>query len=170
MWAPPFRFLAPLFGFRLPLLLNPVDGPAKKPLCSAPKRLQRMLLRLQSSRPNYPIFVVRQQEALFKEFENIDLLCDLSVTDSRLKQIKTETAADASRQCLLKVKSATSLSIREYRLFRDEIIMQDGIVFKAYRVIISKSMRKEMLNRIIHLIKELKCVCEKLRRFCFGPT
>ena len=54
--------------------------------------------------PNYPIFVVRQQEALFKEFENVDLLCDLSVTDSRLKQIKTETAADASRQCLLKVE------------------------------------------------------------------
>ena len=121
---------------------------------------------------------MRQQEALFKEFENVDLLCDLSVTDRCLKQIKTETAADKSLQCLLKVvrggwpdqKLATPLSIREYRSLRDEITMQDGFVFKAYRVIISKSMRKEMLNRIIHLIKELKCVCEKLRRFCFGPT
>jgi len=46
---------------------------------------------------------VHQQDALFKEFENVDLLCDLSVTDRCLKQIKTETAADESLQCLLNV-------------------------------------------------------------------
>ena len=76
---------------------KPLETISKKPLCSAPKRLQRVLLRLQKftlavkhksgkemyvsdflSRaplpccdssvelPNYSIFVVRQQEALFK--------------------------------------------------------------------------------------------------------
>jgi len=41
------------------------------------------------------------------------------------------------------------LSIREYYWpFRDDITMQDGVVFKAHRVIIPKSMRKKMLNRI----------------------
>jgi len=121
---------------------------------------------------------VRQQEALFKEFENVDLLCDLSVTDRCLKQIKTETAADKSLQCLLKVvrggwpdqKLATPLSIREYRSLRDEITMQDGFVFKAYRVIIPKSMRKEMLNRIHSSHQGAEVCLRKAKEVLFWPN
>jgi len=128
--------------------------------------------------PNYPIFVVRQQEALFKECENIDLLCDLSVSDRRLEQIKTETAADESLQCLLRVvgdgwpdqKSATLMSIREYWPFRDEITMQDGIVFKACRVIIPKSMRKKMLNRIHSSHQGAEACLRKAKEVLFWPN
>ena len=186
---------------------KPLETISKEPLCSAPKRLKRKLLRLQKftlvvkhnkemyvseflSRallpccnssvelPNFPIFVVCQQEALFNEFENIDLVCDLSVTDRHLKQIKTETAVDESLQCHLKVvrggwpdhKSATPLSIREYWPFRDEITMQDSIVFKAYSVIIPKSMRKEMLNRIHSSHQGAEACLQKAKEILFWPN
>ena len=102
----------------------------------------------------------------------------MSVTDRRLKQIKTETAADESLQCLLKVvrdgwpdqKSATPLRIREYWPFGDEITMQDGIVFKAYRVIIPKSMRKEMLNRFHSSHQGAEACLRKAKEVLFWPN
>ncbi|KAF7238387.1 hypothetical protein EYD10_14900 [Varanus komodoensis] len=78
----------------------------------------------------------------------------LNVTDQRLPQIKQHTGIDESLQVLKSVvwtgwpdsKEEVPLIVREYWTFRDKI--QDGILYKGPRVIIPKSLRSEMLERI----------------------
>uniref|UniRef100_A0A8C5Q7G7 Gypsy retrotransposon integrase-like protein 1 n=1 Tax=Leptobrachium leishanense TaxID=445787 RepID=A0A8C5Q7G7_9ANUR len=80
----------------------------------------------------------------------------LNVTDQRLLQIKQHTETDESLQALKYVvldgwpdsKEEVPLTAREYWTFRDEIGIQDGILYKGQRVIIPKSLRSEMLTRI----------------------
>uniref|UniRef100_A0A8D2J594 Gypsy retrotransposon integrase-like protein 1 n=1 Tax=Varanus komodoensis TaxID=61221 RepID=A0A8D2J594_VARKO len=80
----------------------------------------------------------------------------LNVTDQQLHQIKQHTEIDKSLQALKSVvlngwpdsKEEVPLIVREYWTFRDEIGIQDGILYKGPRVIILKSLRSEVLKRI----------------------
>ena len=45
-------------------------------------------------------------------------------------------------------KDETLLCIREYRSYRDELIVQNGIIFRGSCVIIPKVLQPEMLTRI----------------------
>ena len=159
----------------------------RKPLLSAPQRLQRMLLRLQkynlnvtyqkgtemyiadtlsraalvqadkrSVTPVEQIFQIGQQTPFEQFLENINHTEFLKVTDDRLRQIQQQTVEDTALQ-VLKTTILTGwpetieeapVIIREYWAYRDELTVQNGVLFKAPRVIIPKSMRPEMLVRI----------------------
>ncbi|KAK7933832.1 hypothetical protein WMY93_004728 [Mugilogobius chulae] len=125
---------------------KPLISIFSKPLLSAPKRLQSMLLTLQ----NYNL--KRAQEAI----ESINQSDYLNVTSQRLAQIRKHTDEDTCLQMLKTVvlqgwpehKDETPIAIREYWSVRDEISAQNGVLFKGQRVIIPKSLRPEMLKRI----------------------
>lgn len=166
---------------------KPLEIIFKKPLLSAPQRLQRMLLRLQKynlnvtyqkgtemyiadtlSRaaltqkaqgnvtPAEQVFQIEQQTPFEQFLESINHAEFLRVTDDRLRQIQQQTVEDTALQVLKttiltgwpETKEEVPLIIREYWAYRDELTVQNGVLYKGPRVIIPKSMRPEMLVRI----------------------
>ena len=138
----------------------------RKPLLSAPKRLQRMLLRLQKyhlsvhylpgkqiyiadmlSRAYLP-FTNSDQTAVFKELETINQAQHVRMLETTYQQIKKATCKDETLQHLISTvlagwpvhKEDTPIHIHNYWSYRDEICVQDGILYRGSQVIISHCM------------------------------
>ncbi len=163
---------------------KPLISIFSKPLLSAPKRLQSMLMTLQNYslkvvyKPGPKMFIsdmlsraaadctgkeaVYQRHAichLEKEQEHVQLINQaeyLNVTDHRLEIIRVHTERDDALQALKTTvlagwpdeKEKTSHLIREFWPYRDEISVQNGILYRGQKVIIPRSLRAEMLKRI----------------------
>uniref|UniRef100_A0A8C4S4R6 Gypsy retrotransposon integrase-like protein 1 n=1 Tax=Erpetoichthys calabaricus TaxID=27687 RepID=A0A8C4S4R6_ERPCA len=95
-----------------------------------------------------------QQEQF--DLEHVNQADYLNVTDQRLTQIRQHTEKDENLQALKStvltgwpnLKEDTNLAVREYWPYREELSVQNGVLYKGQRVIIPKSMRQEMLRRI----------------------
>lgn len=95
-----------------------------------------------------------QQEQ--QDVQQINQADYLNVTDHRLAQIRQHTDKDEHLQSLKSMalagwpylKEETPFTVREYWTFRDEISVQNGVLFRGQKVIIPKSLRPEMLTRI----------------------
>ena len=157
----------------------------KKSIHNAPKRLQRMLLRLQKynlkieylpgpqmyiadmlSRayltgrnkdeiPACHIFQVEKEEALFSDIASVKQLQFINVSTGTHSQIQKTTAADPVLQTLATailtgwpdVKENVPNSIRQYWNMRDELTVQDGVIYKGMKVVIPTVMRKQMIAK-----------------------
>ena len=168
---------------------RPLKSILKKPLHRAPKRLQGMMIRLQKyhlevrsekgnkmfladtlSRAYLPLS--KQDET---EFETIYTIKFLPISESRLLQIQRATEMEESLQILKPVlqqgwpedKSALPPIISPYFKTRDEMTVQDGLIFKGERVVVPQSCREELLRRIHNshvgvngcLSKARECLC-----------
>ncbi len=153
---------------------KPLVSIANQPLVSAPKRLQRLMLRLQQydvairyklgkemfladtlSRAYLPD---HQQSDVEKEVESTHPVNHLTISQERFAEIQKETLSDPS---LLRVKETiiegcpnnkakVAKEVQQYYSIRDELSVQDEIVFKGQRCIIPKSLRttiKQKLHR-----------------------
>ena len=166
---------------------KPLEIIFKKSLLSAPKRLQRMLLRLQKfhldvnykkgtemyladtlSRAFLPHTGKGQQhrEDVFrlydtrgeteKDAESIEMVQFLPVSESSQTLIRQATEADKAMQELKSTirqgwpesKNLVSDSIRDYFPFRDELSLQNGLVFKGERLVIPTRIREDMKARV----------------------
>jgi len=156
---------------------KPLVSISQKLIHHAPKRLQRMLLRMQ--RYNFKITYKRGSEmyladALSRAYpeqctaptsqppsefchamEELDLTEHLPISSSRLKQIQEATTADHTLQILKSQvisgwaqKSEVPLAVRPYVKCQDELSTQNGILFKGSRIILPASLRREMLQKI----------------------
>lgn len=111
-------------------------------------------------------------------FSVIDQAQHLNVTDSSLQQIVTETKADDALQELAKIvltgwperKDEVLLSVREYWPFRDELNIQNGVLYRGQCVIIPKAMRAAMLNRIHATHIGGEACYRQARETLFWPT
>ena len=156
------------YGRRVTLWTDhkPLVSIASKPLVSAPKRLQRLMLRLQHYdvkiryKPGKEMFVAdtlsrayisdHQQSDVEKEVESIHTVNHLAISQERLAEIQKETLNDPSLQRLKETiiigwpnnKAKVAEDIQQYFSIRDELSVQDEIVFKGQRCIIPKSLRK----------------------------
>lgn len=106
----------------------------------------------------------RRHIICFLQQEQVDLLyvmyvnqaAYLNVSDKRLEQIKGHTVRNECLQSLKStalvgrpdVKEEAPLTVREYWLHRNEISVQNGILFQGQNVIIPKSLCPEMLTHI----------------------
>ena len=149
---------------------KPLEAILKKPLHCAPKRLQGMRILLQRydlevryergnrmfladtlSRAYLPS--CKQDEA---EFETISMMKYLPISEARLQQIQRETNMDESLQVLKAViqrgwpehKSALPDIISPYFNMRDEMSIQDGLIFKGESLVVPQAARGELLKRI----------------------
>lgn len=167
---------------------KPLETILKKSLLSAPKRLQRMMLRLQKfdlevvykqgplmymadtlsratiTKPSAErhqetedvMFVQDTRSVTEKEMEEIDMLKHLSVSQSTLTKLQQQTAVDNNLNTLMTtIKegwlnriNATQPALRPYYSFRDELVVQDGIIFKGERLIVPEGMRTEMKEKL----------------------
>ena len=150
---------------------KPLESIMKKPLHMAPRRLQRMLLRLQG----YDIDVVYRRGKNMElsdmlsraylqesgtlveiEVESINVMHSLPFDSARLEDIRAIMEIDESMQELKKVilkgwpdkKSDVSGQVRQYFGVRDELTVQDGPIFRGERMLVPKELRKHMIQQI----------------------
>ena len=146
---------------------KPLQAIFKKPLLSAPMRLQSMLLRLQPydlevtykpgkeipigdalSRANLPE-AVPDMEPL-----SVNMMEHIPVTAERYAQFQTCTAGELNElhAMIMKgwpdTKQQVPHSIRDYWNVRDQLSVLDGIIYKGMRIVVPVSMRRELLNKI----------------------
>ena len=149
---------------------KPLESIVKKPLHRAPKRLQGMMIRLQKydlevryERGNKMFLADTLSRAYLpsctqveSEFETINMMNYLPISEARLLQIQRETEKDESLQALKAViqqgwhedKSALPPVVSPYFNMRDKMSVQDELIFKGERVVVPKAARGELLRRI----------------------
>ena len=160
----------------------------QKSIHSAPKRLQRMLLRLQrynlnvtylpgsqmyiadmlsraylqvdrtqcKRTPEYQIFQFKQEQQLFEEIASINQVDYMRLSEGTHQQIKQCTLADPTLQTLMNTvttgwpvsKEDVPSCIREYWNYKEELTVQNGVLYKGMKVIVPISMRPQMIARV----------------------
>ena len=150
---------------------KPLEVIVTKPLHRAPKRLQRMLLRLQ----NYDYKLMYRKGKMMeladtlsraylsddqdlgshKDIENVNMDY-LPISEALIRDIQRHTETDESLQVLKRTivsgwpesKGEVHLLITPYFHFRDELSVQHGVIFKGERAVIPKELRRDMMKRI----------------------
>ena len=150
---------------------KPLEKIFKKALAAIPRRLQGMRMRLQA----YDIEVIYQPGPTLhiadllsrshlpskpdpnsEEFEHVNMAQFLPISDERLIEIKVETEADATLQLLEETilqgwpdnKEHVPPQIFPYFSTRDELSIQDGLVFRGERVVVPAKLRHDIKNKI----------------------
>lgn len=156
---------------------QPLETIFKKPLSAAPRRLQKMMLQLQrykihvvykkgstlhvadtlsratlshqndSDEPDFNIFRI--------ELEH-DVPSNEGLTSLTLLQLRVQTLKDDDMQLLAKTivtgwpssKDNLSPSLCPYWTFKEEMTVQDGLIYKGSQVVVPTAMRKTMLQKI----------------------
>ena len=166
---------------------KPLKSIFRKSLLSAPKRLQRMLLRLQkfdlqvSYKKGTEMYLADTLSRAYRvrrnttqvgtedvlnienmrgnterELESINMIQYLPVSDATQTAIREATEADATLRKLKTIirqgwpasKEEVPENVRDYFSFREELSIQNGLVFKGERLVIPASMRDNMLAKI----------------------
>ncbi len=151
---------------------KPLVSISRKPLSRAPPRVQRLMLRLQrypgaqiEYRPGKELKIA---DALSRAYtsdtfddENLDaqvhaVLSSYSLSDEQIQHIQEETAGDPALQDLRSyiqmgwpdTKSEVPPCLHEYWNCRDELSYFNQIILKGSKLVIPRSMRREMLDRL----------------------
>ena len=148
---------------------KPLQSILKKPLDSAPKRLQGMILSTQQYdfdleyRPGKEMHIadflsrapMKSTEGI-GVFDYVNAVKFLPIREERLKKIRDASQDDDVMQALIHAiqngwpedKVDAPPLVTAYFHCRDELVIHDGLVFKGDRVIIPKSLRSEMKEAI----------------------
>lgn len=167
---------------------KPLEVITKKPLHKAPKRLQRLLLRVLVYDINLVYRRGNQMELadtlsraylpheapspLQKEVEAVNMAQDLPVSADRLEDIRKHSQEDQAMQELTKVilsgwpelKKDVPNAAAPYFNVRDELTVQNGVIFRGERAVVPKSLRKVQRVYASHLGIE---GCLRRARECF---
>ena len=155
---------------------KPLESIIKKPLVSAPPRLQRMLLQLQKYsftliyKPGKDMVLadtlsrayIDDDDNACKSLEE-DLVCAVNsllnkapISDPKLEELRAATKTDATMNKLKEVilsgwptkRTEVPSEIRDYWNFRDEMSEVNDIILKGEKLVIPLNMRSEMLAKI----------------------
>ena len=150
---------------------KPLEPIFVKPLAATPKRLQRMLLRLQKY--NLQVRYKKGKEMLLantlsraylpevnatefsRELEDIDHRVWLPVTEDRWQQLKNAAADDPVQQKLRDIirsgwpenRAQVPECVRPYFDVRDELTIQNELVFKRQQIVVPTVLRKELMEK-----------------------
>ncbi len=112
-------------------------------------------LRANSGR-NRCFFAISSESSFVNELEEVNAADYIPVTDQRLDQIQRLTHQDTTLQTLKSTilagwpeqREDTPVCIRNYWNFREELTVQNGVLYKGCRVIVPPALKSEMLERI----------------------
>ena len=145
---------------------KPLEMIHKKSLASTPRRLQRMLLRLQhydvsiKYRPGKEMVLADSLSRLSpipdKEIHLEQSIYAVQFTHDKLQQLKLESESDPEVTAIRNIitdgwpDSAKQLpkNLREFWSCKDELSVEDGLVLKGERVLIPTTMRSYILQNI----------------------
>ena len=102
------------------------------------------------------MFQLTEEAQVYKEIEEIDPAKHVRLSAKGIADLRKATIQDDTLSKLAKVirhgwcnlKQNVPLSIRAFWPFRDELVVDNSIIFKGTKVVIPKSMRTLMLQRI----------------------
>ena len=151
---------------------KPLQSIFKKPLFKAPKRLQSMLMRTLG----YDVEIIYRQgkqqaisytlsraclpltsnESPNSEFETVNMAQYLPDTEERLEQIRKATEQDEVLSSLKSVilrgwpddNTQIIPRVMPYTSYKDELTVQNGVIFRGERLVIPVSLRSEMKKSI----------------------
>ena len=157
---------------------KPLESIFQKSINDAPRRLQRMLLRLQKYnvnlvyRPGKDMWIAdllsrlysRQSKqssvfALKLEVEPFD--AELAISATALQKLKQASANDPDIYDMLTGKFPSS-----YKSVKDDIATKNGLAFKSGRLIVPVELRKEALQQL-HIGHKGICSTQRLARETF---
>ncbi len=164
------RFHHYTFGRNVNVITDhkPLIAITSKPLSSAPKRLQNLLLRAQQYdfklewKPGKDIPLAdtlsRAPTDCPQEEECINAIQITAMGDAKLDRVRGATAVDATLKELIKVimegwpseKRDIPTSLLPYFHYRDELSVQNGVVYRSDRIVIPMKLRGEM-KKLIHV-------------------
>jgi len=145
---------------------KPLVAITSKPLYTAPKRLQSLLLRAQvynykvSYKPGKDIPVAdllsRAPNDKAVDCDLVHIVSSVPISKTRIDEVRGATLSDESLQELSNVivtgwpdtKDYLSPSVKLYFSYRDELTVQDGIIYRGERVVIPQSMRRTAKERV----------------------
>jgi hypothetical protein len=145
---------------------KPLVAISNKPLSKAPKRLQSLLLRAKNYNTSItykpgtdiPVADALSRAPMSKPAseEVINSIGMHRLRDKRLDEIRRATTEDSTLTSLGKVitegwpddRHGLPGDILPYFNYRDEMTVQDGIIYRADRVVIPKSLRAEMKEKV----------------------
>ena len=156
---------------------KPLESIFKKTLVSAPKRLQHMMLRLQKYnltvvyKKGSEMYLADTLSRAFiqsssnedimrgevaKDTESINMVQYLPVSETTQNTIRSAMESDpvmkelktTIREGWPETKDHLPVKIRDYFPFREELTLQNGLVFKGERLVVPASAREEMKAKI----------------------
>jgi len=150
---------------------KPLEFILQKPLACAPRRLQGMILRLQKY--DYEVWYERGEnlhlaDTLSRaylpttthptgaEFEHINATAFLPVSTSRLYEIQQATESDKALRILKNVilrrwpehRGQVPSQITPYFSMKDELTIQDGVIFCGQLIVVPVSLRHDMKQKL----------------------
>ncbi|KAL8625389.1 hypothetical protein ACOMHN_044532 [Nucella lapillus] len=166
---------------------KPLETIFQKPLSSAPRRLQGMMLRLQG----YDLTIIYHRgkdlvlaDTLSRAYllnkpseqldiEDVNSLDFILIRKERLEELKEATSQDEVLQKLKTVimtgwpedKSSLPMELSSYFSFRDKLSVQDGLIIKQDRVVVPWTMRSQM-KKLLHSTHSGIDACLKRAREC----
>ncbi|GAB1608626.1 hypothetical protein Ahia01_001147000 [Argonauta hians] len=130
---------------------KPLESIFKKPLSSVPRRLQGMMLRLQG----YELTV------------NYTRGKDLVLADT-LSRAFLQTIPSNQEEFEM-INMVSLLPIRPDFNFREEMTVQDGLIFRGDRVLVPRSLRSEMMKAVHSTHSGIESCLKRSRECIFWP-
>ena len=152
---------------------KPLQAILKKPIATAPKRLQRMLLQLQrysfdlTYKPGSRLVIADTlsrapcsldvgNTSNQQEFETVCAVVDAQLADPLMSSLRRATSEDST---LLEVQKLIAegwpmdrkrlpQDVAAYFNVRNELVYDDGVIFKGDRCFIPASMRKNVIEEL----------------------
>ena len=144
---------------------KPLESICCKPLDRAPKRLQGMLLRALAydievcylkGKDNFMADTLSRATLPYtggqEDLECVNAVNHLTLPDANVQEMREHTAEDPSLQALKQTildgwpdhRNQLPLMVKPYFNFRDELSVQDGLIFRGERLIVPKGMRHKI--------------------------
>lgn len=190
------RFHDYIFGKKLVTVHSdhkPLEFILKKPLYQAPQRLQRMILRTQKYsinvqyKPGKEVVIAdtlsracQQSKADTNDSSNtfeVNMLDMLPMSPAKVQQLQSATQDDKDLKELNKSikegwpmdKSKVPHGAKPYWNCRDQIVEQEGLLFKGNKVIVPHILRSEMLKTIHNAHLGIEKCKSRARDVLFWP-
>ena len=172
---------------------KPLETLLQKPLSQSPKRIQAMRISINHYSPDmiykpgqsmvlpdalsraYPELTSNGES--YGNFDRVNSLTCLPVTDGRINEIRQATESDKSLQDLITIihegwpESANKLpeNLKPYYSVRDSLSYQDGVILKGERLVIPISLRSDIKKKIhsAHLGKD--SMMRRAREIVYWP-
>jgi hypothetical protein len=147
----------------------------KRPICQAPASLQKLLIKLSGYnitlvyKPGKLMHIADTLSRAYIQGPNssVDssnhpdndydvLTVAPAISPKKLNEMQIETANDKTCQAIMKVintgwpqrRHDVNKDVRPYFLFREELTVQSGIIYKGNRVLVPNTMRHDILQQL----------------------
>ena len=171
---------------------KPLESILSKPLAVAPRRLQGMMMRLQkyTFEVTYErgknmhladtlsrVYLPTEGNLQDREFEYINMASYLPIAEERLEEIRRETRNDPSLQelkCVITLgwpedKSKVAPQVHPFFSIRDELTIQDGLIFRGQRVVVPQSLRPMIKTKLHSSHMGIDACLRRARESVFWP-